>query len=342
MSTKPPGLPTLLTLAVFGLSLSPVRGSCDESRLDIHAPAGIEGLEDWDLVTAGIVKAAEELHGFDAPLGRDVAGRTVGQYVDEWIMTVEARMQLAVLEQQAAQQQANGDKAGLERTLAEANRMAQVQIYRATVLGNYGVARDVMREHAARINALLQRLPDAERAAARPSLDGPAQQLRASVVSDLQLAEPPVNYADDSLRRYEEIGVGPLNAERVRIAWMVSDSERARGLPPKGRDRKSKCPEPSGRTSGSDRPSLDRSSLIPLPYPASSQQKNYSGKVELAFHVAASGCVTRIDVYHSVGIDELDDAALTWGEAVRYLPAERDGQPVDSEQVVSVTFKLTN
>ncbi|HEX7374129.1 MAG TPA: energy transducer TonB, partial [Steroidobacteraceae bacterium] len=190
--------------------------------------------------------------------------------------------------------------------------------------------------------ALVQRLPDAERAAAQPLLDGPAQQLRASVIGDLRLAEPPVDYADDSLRRYEQLGVDPLNAERVRIAWLVSDSERARGLPAKGRDRQSKCPEPPGRTSGSDRPSIDRSSLIPLPYPASSQQKNYSGKVELRFHVAASGCVTRIDIYHSVGIDELDDAALSWGEAVRYVPAEQDGQAVDSEQVVSVTFKLTD
>ena len=69
---------------------------------------------------------------------------------------------------------------------------------------------------------------------------------------------------------------------------------------------------------------------------------NYSGKVELAFHVAASGCVTRIEIYHSVGVDELDDAALAWGETVRYLPAEKDGQAVDATQVVSVTFKLAD
>lgn len=198
-----------------------------------------------------------------------------------------------------------------------------------------------MRDHAARIQALVQRLPAAEQAGAQPSLDGPARQLRASLVSDLELAEPPLEYADDGLRRYEQLGIDPLNAERVRIAWMVSDSERARGVAMKGRDRSSTCPESAGRTSGSDRPQLDRSSLAPLRYPPSSQQKHYAGKVELEFHVAASGCVTRVDIYHSVGIDELDDAALTRGEAVRYLPAEKDGHPVDASQVVSVTFRLT-
>jgi TonB family protein len=342
MNTKPLLLPTLLTLLALGLALSPARGSCDETRLDVHAPAGIEGLQDWDLVVQGIVKAAQELHGFDALLGPDVGGRTIGQYVDQWIMTSEVRAQLATLEQQASQQQSAGDAAGLAQTLAEANRIAQVQIYRATVLGNYGVARDGMREHMARINALVQRLPDGERVGVLPSLDGPAQLLLAGVISDLQLAEPPVEYADDSLRRYEQLGVDPLNAERVRIAWLVSDSERARGLPAKGRDRQSPCPATDGKSSGTDRPSIDRSSLSPLPYPADSQQKTFAGKVELQFHVAATGCVTRIDVYHSVGIDELDEAALGWGESVRYRPAEKDGQPIESTQVVSVTFKLAD
>ena len=337
-----PIVPAMLALALSSLSLSPVRDARAETRLDVHAPAGIESLADWEPVTLGIVQAAEELRGFDTLFGPDVAGRTISQYVDEWIMTPAVQTQLAAMEKQATEQESAGDKAGLERTLAEANRIAQVQIYRATVVGNYGVVRDTVRKHTDRIRALVQRLPEAEQAAAQPTLDGPAQQLRASFVSDLQLAEPPVDYADDSLRHYEQLGVDPLNAERVRIAWIVSDSERARGVPPKGRNRSSKCPPPAGQTSGNDRPSLDRSSLVPLAYPAASQQMNFAGKVELAFHVAASGCVTRIDVYHSVGIDELDDAALTWGEAVRYLPAEKDGQPVDSTQVVSVTFKLAD
>lgn len=341
MHKKPPLRPALLALATLGLSLGSVRGFCDQVPLDIHAPAGIEKLQDWQPVTDGIVQAAQELRDFDALLGPDVGGRTVGQYVDEWIMTRDVKAQLAALKDQAARQQAAGDAPGLEQTLAAANRIAQVQIYRVTVLGNYGVTRDAMRDHAARIQALVQRLPPAEQAGAQPSLDGPAKQLRASLVSDLELAEPPVEYADDGLRRYEQLGIDPLNAERVRIAWMVSDSERARGVAMKGRDRTSTCPESGGKTSGSDRPQLDRSSLGPLTYPPGSQQKHYAGKVELEFHVAASGCVTRVDIYHSVGIDELDDAALTWGEAVRYLPAEKDGHPVDASQVVSVTFRLT-
>ena len=342
MSTKHHLLPALMACATFGLSLASAHHAWAESRLDVDAPAGIDDLHDWDRVTEGILQAAEELRGFDAPLGPDVAGRTIGQYVDEWIMTPEVQAQLATLKEQALRQRAAGDKPGLDATLAEANRIVQVQIYRATVLGNYGVARDGMRQHTLLINSLVRRLPAAERAAAEPTLDGPARQLRTSVVSDLLLAEPPVDYADDSLRRYEILGVEPINSERVRIAWMVGDSERARGLPARGRDRQSKCPEPAAKASGSDRPSIDRSSLSALPYPVASQKLNYSGKVELALHVAASGCVTRIEIYHSVGVDELDDAALAWGETVRYLPAEKDGQAVDATQVVSVTFKLAD
>lgn len=313
-----------------------------ETRLDIHAPAGIESLEDWDPVNDGILEAAAELRGYDGQLGPDIAGRTLGQYVDEWVMTRDVQEQLATLKQQAREAEAAGDGAGLQRKLAEANRIAQVQIYRVTVLGNYLVVRDGMRTHTARIDELLRKFPQAERSAVQPALDGPAQLLRAGVLGDLQLAEPPVDYADDSLRRYEQLGLDPLNAERVRIAWLLNDSQRARGVVPRGRDRSTPCPAPTGQTSGSDQPQLDRTSLRPLSYPADSQESNYAGKVELEFHVAASGCVTRIDVYHSAGIDELDEAALDWGEAVRYLPAVKDGQPVESTQVVSVTFRLTD
>lgn len=343
MSDQPIVLRAASALAALSLALTPLRGACDETRLDVHAPAGIETLADWDPVSQGIAKAADELHAFDDLLGPDVAGRTVGQYVDEWVMTPGARSQLEVLKQQAVQQEVAGDKEGLDGTFKVANRIAQVQIYRITVLGNYGVARDGMREHMERIKALVQRLPAADQAAAMPSPDGPAQLLRGALLGDLQLAEPPVEYADDSLRRYEQLGVDPLNAERVRIAWLVSDSERARGVAPKGRDRQTPCPESTGKTSGSDRPLIDRSHAIPpLPYPGMAQRKNFSGKVELEFHVAASGCVNRVDIYHSVGIDELDSAALTWAEGVNYFPAEKDGKPVDSTQVVSVTFKIAD
>ncbi len=334
--------PVLLSFVLVVLAFAGGHAARAETRLDIHAPAGIESLKDWDPVNDGIIEAANEIRGYDEQLGPDIAGRTIGQYVDEWVMTSEVQAQLATLKQQALQQQAAGDEAGLARTLAEANRIAQVQIYRVTVLGNYLVVRDAMREHTAHINALVQKFPAAEQAAVQPSLEGPAKLVRASLLGDLQLAEPPVEYADDGLRRYEQLGVDPLNAERVRIAWSLSDSERARNVAPKGRDRKTPCPASDGQTSGMDRPQIDRSSLQPLGYPQDSQELNFAGKVELEFHVAASGCVTRIDIYHSVGVDELDEAALTWGEAVRYRPAVKDGQPVDSTQVVSVTFKLTD
>src|SRR5512141_3121960 len=263
MNMKLPLRPALLVLVTLGLSLVSVCGVCDQAPLDIHAPAGIDKLQDWEPVTDGIVQAAQELRDFDALLGPDVGGRTVGQYVDEWIMTRDVKAPLAMLKDQAARQQAAGDAPGLEQTIAAANRIAQVQIYRVTVLGNYGVTRDAMRDHAARIQALVRRLPAAEQAAAQSPLDGPARQLRASLVSDLKLAEPPVEYADDGLRRYEQLGIDPLNAERVRIAWMVSDSERARGVAPKGRDRSSPCPDSSGTTPRSDRPQRAPSSLGP-------------------------------------------------------------------------------
>lgn len=342
MSHRSPRLSVLFALVGCVLALPVATGATVETRLDIHAPAGVESLKDWDPVNDGLIQAADELRAYDEDLGPDVAGRTIGQYTDEWVMTPEVQARLAALKKQAMQQQRAGDAAGLQQSLSDANRIVQEQVYRVTVLGNYLVVRADMREHAARIQEQLQKLPESERAAAKPTLDGPAQLLRAAVLGDLQLAEPPVEYADDGLRRYEQLAVDPLNAERVRIAWLASDSARARGVAPKGRDRATPCPEPAAKTSGADRPLIDRSSLAPLDYPADSQQMNYSGKVELEFHVAASGCVTRIDVYHSVGIDELDEAALTWGEAVRYFPAEKDGQRVDSTQVVSVTFKIAD
>jgi TonB family protein len=68
----------------------------------------------------------------------------------------------------------------------------------------------------------------------------------------------------------------------------------------------------------------------------------YSGTVELTFHVSASGCMTRSEIYRTTGVDELDEAALAWGEAIRFIPAGKDGKPVDGSFEASVTFRLTD
>ena len=75
--------PVLLSLVLVVLACAGGPPARAETRLDIHAPAGIESLKDWDPVNDGIVEAANEIRGYDEQLGPDIAGRTIGQYVDE-------------------------------------------------------------------------------------------------------------------------------------------------------------------------------------------------------------------------------------------------------------------
>jgi protein TonB len=126
--------------------------------------------------------------------------------------------------------------------------------------------------------------------------------------------------------------------ERRRIARGMKSIDSAVFHP-----RQSACPEPAIKTSGKDTPAIgavERS--LEEYYPKGMKREAVEGLTVLEVRVNAGGCVTAAAVTGSSGSDDLDDAALRWVETASYVPAERDGKPVDSTSNVAVDFRLGN
>jgi TonB family protein len=299
--------------------------------------------QDWDEVTSSLAKLVESAHAADAALGQDVDGHTLGQYADDWLMTQDVQQQLAALKETALAQEAAGDTGRLKKTLDETNRILAAQRHRAIVLVQYSFLLDRLLSHQALIDALAARAAPGEKAASLRTTTTLAQGMQERLIRALNIDDAKAQ------REVEERWAGDVgrvldsyNAERLRLAGIVSASERAQAIAPRGRDRRVPCPPQPKRTSGRSEPAIDRASVFAPEYPVTSRRMSYSGTVVLTFHVSASGCMTRSEIYKTTGVDELDDAALAWGEAIRFMPAEKDGKPVDGAFEAAVTFKLTD
>ncbi len=76
-------------------------------------------------------------------------------------------------------------------------------------------------------------------------------------------------------------------------------------------------------------------------YPARSRRRAEQGTVILHVLVAADGLVERVEVAESSGFDDLDVSALeTVRTRWRFVPARRDGHPVESWVLVPIRFAL--
>lgn len=77
------------------------------------------------------------------------------------------------------------------------------------------------------------------------------------------------------------------------------------------------------------------------PYPSASQRLEETGTVIVRVVIGTDGQVLRASVAKSSGFTRLDDAAVRRALAKwRFLPALRDGVPVEAEWEMSVTFRL--
>jgi serine protease Do len=127
-------------------------------------------------------------------------------------------------------------------------------------------------------------------------------------------------------------------SERARLARKVAaDQTAVTGY----RARQSDCPEPAIKTSGTDKPRpgpLTRS--LEEFYPPTLKRLGVQGLVVLSIKVNSSGCATEAAVVGSSGADELDEAALKWVDSASFLPAEKEGKPVEGTAPLTVDFKL--
>ena len=75
-------------------------------------------------------------------------------------------------------------------------------------------------------------------------------------------------------------------------------------------------------------------------YTSEARKLRVEGEVLLQVIFAADGRVRVLRVLHGLG-HGLDEAATRAAEKIRFSPAQRDGQPVDSTAMLHVVFQLS-
>lgn len=104
--------------------------------------------------------------------------------------------------------------------------------------------------------------------------------------------------------------------------------------------RLSPCPAPATGTSGSPLAKTAKMNRSPSDfYPEESRKAFLEGSVILSVRISATGCADRLAIAGSSGSEQLDDAAMRFGETMEFLPAEKDGKAVESTKEIRVTFK---
>jgi len=126
-------------------------------------------------------------------------------------------------------------------------------------------------------------------------------------------------------------GVGPSGGERKVQATNFASADPG-PLPD--------APKRQAPTSPSrDTPVSLLSKPAPV-YTAEARQKKIEGDVELDVEFAASGQVHVLRVVQGLGYG-LDEAAVAAAQQIRFNPARRDGQPIDSHGRLRIVFRLS-
>lgn len=297
----------------------------------------------WEVEQGKVSQGMWVLHDIGDVLGPDAAGKSLSQYADEYLMTPAVVSRLDALKAQAQKQQAAGDTAGLQQTLGQASAIFNRQELYGVVIGGYGALAELVASHRRLIDELVPRLPPAEREAANAAVQDALAPARATMLGALRSDDDGV-LREAAQQLFDSWGsvTDSMNRQRDRLAKRVSAVEQANGVPPPGHDRQSPCPPPAARTSGQAVPATVHASIRQPEYPPQSRRMNVEGTAVLRFHVSPTGCSLRTEIAGSTGVDALDSAALAIGDDVQFLPAERDGKPVESTYAFAITFKLTD
>jgi len=87
-------------------------------------------------------------------------------------------------------------------------------------------------------------------------------------------------------------------------------------------------------------PAVGERGNLPPPYPPLSAQLGEQGEVVVRMLIGRDGMVTAVEVLQTSGYSRLDEAAQAATARWRFTPAVRNGQAVESDQVLAIHFRL--
>jgi TonB family protein len=282
------------------------------------SPGVAKELELFDAdLRAAQESVASQKERLDA-VGKDFRGRTPQQDLDDWVLTEDARGQIAQLRAEAAEAASVPDAVGVlyrARDLVERDgkRAQKIEEYWTTTLPA----------------PFWRRYWDAVYAANGVPPEQPDSMLQA-LAQDLQ----------------KELDAGDFNAATRSAPLLIPvlrealDRAAARILKLRPADafvpRKSAClpGAPPDRTRR--HPRLSRAESLESFYPAGALERGEAGTVVLRARVDRKGCATAVSIAVRSGVPALDEAALQWFESAQFAPAWADGKTIDDE----LTFKM--
>lgn len=337
---------TLATLVCIGMAQEapaplPEVGGWDAGlQLLLLREARLESVTQLDQALDDLHRLSWGLHGMVTE--PDVRGRTPSQDVDEWLLTEAREARLHALRQQAHDTEARGGVNGGSGALQAAAAIARQEQYMGTVLASYWGLQGLVARHAALLQGLEGDEPAGERAARaariHEALARLGDQLPRAMAADTDLARSQAgrllsDYGNNVLRVY--------NTERGAVAKELSAHERALGRPPAAQTRLGPCPSAAQGTAGGETPKLASGNRAPdSVYPDASRRASLEGEVIVRAKVDAAGCLQEAAVVQSSGVPDLDQAALSWTQQARFLPAEHDHKAVEGSFAFMVRFTL--
>jgi serine protease Do len=282
---------------------------------DIVASAPPTLSSDLDAQMKNVQQMAQR---YDEEFGKDVRGRLFSQDVQEYVVApAQAAFQIPLSSAGTTDHPSEVDAEKLQATFAERGQALEAYWHVASAVVH---DRDLWRPFLIR-NHLPEDTPHE-----------PAVLAAESGLSDLMSKESP---SSDWVQRARVLDDAYV-AERRRIARKIASAGSA-----EYHQRKSACPAPVVNTSGTEKPRPGPvSHSLEEFYPPRLKRQGVQGLVVLSVRVNASGCPTEAAVVASSGSDELDAAALQWVDTAAFLPAERDGKPIEAAGPVAIDFKL--
>lgn len=275
----------------------------------------------------------------------DVRGRTLQDDVNRWLMSEPHLARLAALREQAVAAAASHQEAAGQRALSEAAALLEQERDRLYLVWAYWAQQDRIGAHATQFAALAARLPEADVAPRRAPIEAALKYAVSKYEAALGATDGALAQQEAARLPFEEALqqlLDTYNTERGKLGVDLSTAERQAGRAAPFRVREAPCPAPVAETSADDKPAMLPAVSSPESfYPAHTRAMSFEGAMLLEAQVSASGCIERVSVYESSGVQELDQAGIDWALiAARVRPAQREHRPVAAELRFRMRFRL--
>ncbi len=275
----------------------------------------------------------------------DDGGRRVDDDLADYFLTEPVLARLQAMRDAIAASTAPGAEIPAAM-LAPLTQLQDSQGCRIGVIGNYWHRRQSHDYHRDMILRLVERLPEADQAAAKSelqALDAAANTARAQIAPGLQycdLQEHASSVASTPRLLQMDTSEAGYNALRLKVVAQLRVAQGDAGREGMTMHRSTPCPAPAEVASGTHGLKLRITPDIRDYYPSEAILLGIDGDGKVRLHYDETGCVVEATVVESTGAELLDVAALRIALDYALTPAATDGKAVAGGALLPIHFSV--